>query len=265
MMSARNTRPVGIASLFKEKLMLLNNSHAPVGRARMALPTIHRVLLIALSLLFVALSSHASAAERAFRLTPFSALELDLPARYVIREGSSASARVRGESEVVNRIVVEQHDDRVRIFVPGSITIREQLVIEVGTVGLRELTVDGAGEVDSFGFNGSEFLLRLLGASSVTVGGLDVEKLRVEMQGSGSVAMSGRASRERLRFTGAGQFRAADLAADDVEVQLEGSGDVEVMAREKLDVRLSGAGNVHYRGEPELHSRIDGAGSVTKL
>jgi hypothetical protein len=207
----------------------------------------------------------ALAAERAYRLAPFSALELNLAARYVVRNGSAASVLIRGRPEVLDRIVIEEHDERVRIFVPGVLSDPGQLLIEIDTVGLKELQVKGAGEVEARGFTGRDFLLQLPGAASVKLDALDVDKLRVEMDGSGSIEASGRASRERVQIGGAGVFHAADVAADSVEVKVQGVGDVEVMAREKLEVQLSGAGTVRYRGEPKLKTQIDGAGSVEKM
>jgi len=222
-------------------------------------------LLAAMSLLMAAAAAPASAADRAYKLVPFSILELDLPARYVVRSASAPAALIHGKAEVLDRIVVEQHDDRVRIFVPGSVSDVGQLVIEVDTVGLAELDVKGAGDVDARGFNGHEFSLRMPGAANVKLTALDVDKLRIDLAGSGKIEASGRASSERVDIGGAGVFRGADLAADQVDVKVSGVGSVEVMAREKLNVRLSGAGTVRYRGEPKLSTRIDGAGSIERM
>jgi hypothetical protein len=224
-----------------------------------------RVLMIASAVLWVVAAPFASAAQRAVRLQPFSSLELDLPARYVISAGNAASARVRGDSEVIDRIVFEQHDDLVRVYVPGAITIQGQLVIEIDTVGLKELTVNGSGEVHGHGFIGSEFSLHSVGAAAVKLTGLDVDELRVDMQGSGSIELSGRATDERTRMAGSGQYRAADLGADKVDARLEGSGSAEVSAREKLRVRISGSGSVRYRGDPKLSTSIDGSGTVERM
>ena len=240
-------------------------SFAPAGPGAGAEPAVRRALCVAIPFLLLGASPFASAAERAYRLAPFSTLELDLAARYVVRNGSAPSALIRGRADVIERIVVEQHDDRVRIFVPGVLSDAGQIVIEVTTVGLKELDVKGAGDVEARGFNGPEFSLKLPGAADVNLAALDVDKLRVEMDGSGKIEASGRASNERIRIGGAGEFRAADLAADTVEVKLEGVGNVEVMAREKLEVRLSGAGTVRYRGDPKVKSHIDGAGTVERM
>jgi len=228
-------------------------------------PTRRAALLSAVCLVLMAASPFASASQRAFRLQPFEALEVDLPARYVIRESGVASALLRGDPEVINRIVIEQHDNRVRVFVPGSITIQGQLVIEIDTVGLRELLVNGPGEVAAHGFSGSDFSLRSLGPAAVKVTGLDVDKLKVEMQGSGTMELAGRATKERMKIAGSGQYRAGDLAADSVEVKLDGSASVEVMAHDKLDVQIAGSGSVRYRGEPKLSSSVSGSGSIAKM
>jgi len=222
-------------------------------------------LLSAACVLLAAAPPIASAAQRAVRLAPFSSLELNLPAHYIIRESSAASALVKGSSEVIDRVVIEQHDDRVRIYVPGSISIEGELTIEVHTLGLKELDVNGAGQVEARGFSGQEFSLRLLGAPTAKISGLDVEKLSVEMQGSAGAELSGRATRERMRIAGTGQCRASDLAADKAVVKLEGAANVEVMARERLDVNIAGAGSVRYRGDPKLSTSIAGSGTVARM
>ena len=245
--------------------MMLRISSTRVRRAVARFYALRRVIFVATSIVFSTAPAFALAAERAYRLAPFSALELNLAARYVVRNGSAASVLIRGRPEVLERIVIEEHDERVRIFVPGVLSDAGQLLIEVETVGLKELQVKGAGEVEARGFSGRDFLLQLPGAANVKLDALDVDKLRVEMDGSGSIEASGRASTERVQIGGAGVFHAADLAADSVEVKVQGVGDVEVMAREKLDVHLSGAGSVRYRGEPKLKTQIDGAGSVERM
>jgi len=264
-MNARNVRPTPIGSLFKEKSMSLHDPIMPARRAITALRTARRALFIALSALFAAVPPLASAADRAYRLQPFSILELDVAARYVVRNAGAPSALIRGRPDVIDRVVVEQHDDRVRIFVPGVLSDAGQIVIEVNVVGLNELDVKGAGEVEASGFTGPEFRLRLPGAANVNLSALDVDKLRVEIDGSGTIEASGRASSERVRIGGAGEFHAADLSADSVEVEVQGVGNVQVMARERLDARISGAGTVRYRGDPKVKTRIDGAGTVERM
>lgn len=265
-MSRPRVGPEGVGSLFKETVMSLQALFPPARRPGAAPRTVVRIALLgAVSLLLAAASPFASAAQRAVRLTPFSTLELNLPAHYIIRESGASSALIKGKSEVIDRIVVEQHDDRVRIYVPGSITIEGELTIEVDTVGLTELDVTGAGRVEAHGFSGPEFLLRMFGAPVARVAGLDVDKLRVEMQGSATAELSGRAGRERMRIAGSGEYRAADLASDKVEVEMEGAAKVEVMARERLKVHMAGAGSVRYRGDPELSTSIAGSGTVARM
>jgi hypothetical protein len=264
-MNGRHGLPKESGSLSKEKSML-HESFAPARRSGTAPRNMVRAaLLMAMSVLFASASALASAADRAYRLTPFSVLELDLPARYVIRNAGAPAALIRGRPEIIERIVVEQHDDRVRIFVPGIASDLGQIVIEIDAVGLAELVVKSAAEVEARGLAGREFKLELPGAANVNLAALDVDKLRVDMEGSGKIEASGRASSERVRIGGAGEYRAANLAADSVDVKLDGVGNVEVMARERLDVRLSGTGTVRYRGTPKLSTRIDGTGSIERM
>lgn len=224
-----------------------------------------RALLIAVPALIAAASPGVWAAEKAYRLAPFSTLELDLAANYVVRNASAPAARILAKPEVLQKIVIEQHDDLVRIFVPGVLSDAGQITIEVDAVGLTELVVKGAGQVEAHGFNGPKFALKLPGAANVNLAALDVDKLRVEMDGSGQIEASGRATSESVRIGGAGQMHGVDLAADKVEIDVNGVASVEVMARERLTVWLSGAGNVRYRGDPKVWTRIDGVGTVERM
>jgi hypothetical protein len=263
-MNAEQVRPTATGSSFREESMR-HDSDTLARRATAALRAARQVLLITVPVVFTVAAPLASAAERAYRLQPFPILELDLPAHYVVRNASAPGALVRGQKEVLERIVVEQHDDRVRIYASGNLSTQEPLVVEVDTVGLTEMSVSGSGQVEATGLAGPEFSLKQLGAADISVAALDVDKLDVQMQGSGKIELSGRASKEQMRLAGAGQYRAARLAADKVEVKLEGAGDVEVMAREKLEVRISGAGTVRYMGDPKLSTHIDGAGTVGRM
>jgi hypothetical protein len=251
--------------LFKEKSMSRHDSSKPAERALAGARAIRCALLIVVPAMLAAASPFASAAERAYRLAPFSRLQLDLAARYVVRNASAPSALIRGKADIIEKIRVEQHDDLVRIFVPGVLSDSGELTIEVDTVGLKELEIKGAGDVQARGFTGPDFSLKMPGAADVNLAALDVDKLRVELDGSGKIEASGRASSERIRIGGSGEFRAADLAADSVDVKVTGVGNVEVMARKSLDVRLDGAGTVRYRGDPKLSTHIGGAGTIERL
>jgi hypothetical protein len=222
-------------------------------------------LAAAACLALTAASLPASAGERAQRLAPFSALQIEVPAHYVVRAASASNVRLHGPAEVLERIVVDQHDDTVRIYSTGNLTIKEPLEIEVAALGLKKLEISGAGTVEGRGFSGEEFSLVLSGAVSLKLTGLDVESFKAELNGSGDVMVSGRANSEKLTMSGASRYRAANLAADKVDLKVEGAGDAEVFAREKLHVKISGAGNVRYRGEPKVSQSIDGAGTVAQM
>jgi Putative auto-transporter adhesin, head GIN domain len=221
-------------------------------------------LFSAFALVLIGASSPCMASERTTRLSPFDKLEVSVPAHYVIVNGSAANARIIGTTDVLKKIAVEQYSDKVRIFALDNIQTQE-LRIEVTTVGLKYLDIEGAGDVEAKGFDGPDFSLHIGGASNLTLTALKVNKFKLDISGSGSVSVSGQALSQEVKLNGAAQYRATELISDKVKLRVEGAGDVEVFARERLDVAASGASTVRYRGDPKVSQDIDGASSITKM
>jgi hypothetical protein len=219
---------------------------------------------MAAALLLVA-AMPAAAAERAFRVTPFSELQLELPGAYLVREAAAPSVRLHGPAEVLEHIVVDQTGETVHIYATGNLSIRGPLEIEVTTLGLKKLAVTGAGSVEGRGFSAEEFALSLTGAANIKLNALNVDSFKADLSGSGDVAASGHATKENVKISGAIRYHAVDLAAAKVEVKLSGAGDAEVFARDKLRAEVSGAGTVHYRGGAKVSSSVSGAGSVIEF
>jgi Putative auto-transporter adhesin, head GIN domain len=221
-------------------------------------------LFAALALVLIGASSPSMAAERTTRLSPFDKLELSVPAHYVIVNGGAPSVRIITSSDVLKKIAVEQYSDKVRIFVLDHIQAQE-LRIEVTTVGLKYLDLEGAGDVEAKGFDGPDFTLHIGGASNLTLTSLKVNKFKLDISGSGSVNVSGQALTQEVKMNGAAQYRATELISDKVKLRVEGASDVEVFARDRLDVAVSGASSVRYRGDPKVTEDIEGAASITKM
>jgi hypothetical protein len=232
------------------------------GRSRIARR--RAALLSVLGLIVAGAPSVSLAGEKAVRLNPFDKLELSVPAHYVIVNGGAPSVRIVTSSDVLKKIAVEQYSDKVRIFVVDHIQVQE-LRIEVSTVGLKSLNLEGAGDVEAKGFDGPDFSLHVGGASNLTLTSLKVDQFKLDISGSGSVNVSGQALKQDVKMDGAAQYQASELVSDRVKLRVEGACAAEVFARERLDVAVSGASSVRYRGDPKVSESVEGASSLTKM
>ena len=106
--------------------------------------------------------------------------------------------------------------------------------------------------------------LHVSGAATLKIDALETQQLTVEGSGAVKAELAGHATRQSIRISGAGDYRAADLASEQAQVEVSGAGRVVVNATHTLDVSLSGAGSVEYVGDPKVTHEVSGVGRVKR-
>jgi hypothetical protein len=104
--------------------------------------------------------------------------------------------------------------------------------------------------------------IRVDGSSDLRLGGIDTDRLAIEISGSGDIEAGGRVGNLVATIDGAGDAHLYDLEARTATVKVEGAGDAELTVRDRLDVTVRGAGDVRYRGRPSVRQTVEGAGDV---
>jgi hypothetical protein len=104
----------------------------------------------------------------------------------------------------------------------------------------------------------------IAGSGSIRATGVDTDKLRADISGSGSARLDGRADEVGLNVAGSGSYDASKLSAKTVRVTISGSGSATVNATEQLEANISGSGSVHYAGNPTVQKHVSGSGTVAR-
>ncbi|MGD9547378.1 MAG: head GIN domain-containing protein [Candidatus Krumholzibacteriia bacterium] len=108
---------------------------------------------------------------------------------------------------------------------------------------LKEIRIDGAGDVEVADFHGDSFVFDCRGAGNLDIAG-EVDRLAIDIRGAGDV-------------------NARDLKAVSVDVSIAGAGDAEVHASRSLKGRITGVGNLDYWGDPDdKDTRVSGIGGI---
>ena len=88
-------------------------------------------------------------------------------------------------------------------------------------------------------------------------------QMLTELNGSGSIELTGMCSALDAHVKGSGEIKAGDLIAADATTRITGSGDITVRTTGHLEVSITGSGDVRYAGTPAAISRnITGSGEV---
>lgn len=156
--------------------------------------------------------------------------------------GPAARVEISGDDNIVPLVRSEVRNSVLHFDLPGRITTKLPITIDLAMPLLDELDVGGASTVEVTGISGPALEVDAAGASTVSLAG-EVQSLDAEV-------------------AGASTLRAEGLAAARVDVDAGGASTAEVRAAESLDAEASGASTIRYHGTPAKVSQ-DASGAST--
>ena len=142
-------------------------------------------------------------------------------------------------------IKAEVTEKQLRITFSKSTTSSLPLRIRLSTAQLKQLSVSGSvsGKIEN----------------------LDEPELSIEISGSGNIQCFGKAKKLEIDGSGSSSIDCLELSVEEAKIDISGSGEVAVQASRTLDVDISGSGKVRYRGEPTITEDISGSGSIARV
>jgi hypothetical protein len=187
---------------------------------------------------------HKASGPQATRDFPWSGgdqLAIAIPAdvRYVQADGP-AKLTITGPADVLDRI--EVRDGRIG-FRQGRVVTRESLQVVLTAPGVRRFDISGSGDLKVEDYRQDE--------------------ISIDLSGSGSAEVRGRAGTVRLDISGSGEADLSELPVQGAEVDIAGSGEAKVRATDWARLNISGSGSVDLIGQPRrVETDISGSGEV---
>jgi len=185
-----------------------------------------------------------------------------------IEHGADFSVKIISDENLFPFFDVFMHGDTLYVkerstYHPES--TEQKLFITMPT--LKRLNAAGSlsGFISDFNQPADELLLSLSGSGSITAGPLTVQKINLQISGSGIVSAYGKAHDMKASISGSGTIKARELETDNADVSISGSGLAEVWAKNTLNASISGSGSIRYKGNPSITQNISGSGSLKQL
>ena len=228
-----------------------------------------------LSLSFAAFAALIAAApvlgaERTYTVTDFDRVQIDGAYRVTLAPGRASSARATGSQEALDRISVDVLGRTLRIRPNqsawgGSTDPRklEAPSIVLATQDLRAVTVNGAGLLSTDGVQAMRFDVALSGSGQIAIANLNADSLLVNLLGSGTIRISGKAKNVRAEIHGAGNFEANGLTTSDAQIFADSAGTVAITATRSASVAASASGDVEILGSAACTVKQTGTGAVS--
>jgi len=130
---------------------------------------------------------------------------------------------------------------------------------------LYSLKLAGSGNMNVHSAFNDLQSLKITGSGNIELErALQLNKLDVQLVGSGNVNAKGTVRDLYAKISGSGDIHFSQLRAKNGNCSLSGSGNMDLAVEDKLDASLSGSGEIAYSGNAVVHSHVSGSGRIYK-
>lgn len=101
------------------------------------------------------------------------------------------------------------------------------------------------------------------GSGKLLLDGLNQDRLKVSIAGSGTIRGNGRVENLDVHIAGSGDADMGEVASAVARVHIAGSGDADIAPRDEADIHISGSGDVTLHSNPaHMETHIAGSGDI---
>lgn len=231
-----------------------------------------RPLLVAavLALTVAAIATRAFATEPrtvTYETAGVTKIDVGGPATLTISIGTPERLIVTASGDDLDRIEVEQDDDKLAVEFDGGIIFNrdpeDEIRYDITVASLEELDLHGAVIATVEGVTGENLDLGLSGACLADITGIDVSTLKAGLSGASSVEIAGSAESQEVNVSGASIYHAGELDSRFATVEASGASTVVIRSTEALQIEASGASTVEYLAPEGADVTKDESGAST--
>lgn len=198
-------------------------------------------------------------------LPEFESFSLNGSGTVYLTQGEEQEVIIEGQSNIIDLIRTRVYNGHWDIEFSDCIRHHGDLKFFITLPYTSEININGSGKVISQNIlTGDQITTRINGSGDVDLG-VDVDHVKSNISGSGSVFLEGLTATSDFKITGSGKVHAFDLLSAASEIRISGSGDAEVNVLDQLEVNISGSGDVRYKGTAAVQSNISGSGKIVKV
>jgi hypothetical protein len=224
---------------------------------------------IMIACLMLAAAAPAAAAERTYMVVDFDKIRVEGPYQVTLSTGVPTRAVATGPQGALERVSIEVQGTTLYVRAnrsawggyPGE--GGGVAKISISTRALRSATVIGAGTLAIDRAQGLRVDLLVSGSGRIGIAAVDADLLVASLNGSGKIALGGKAKQLRANISGSGDLDAASFRADNADIATDTSGSVALTAVRTAKVRANGTGEVAISGSAACTVTGPGTGGVS--
>lgn len=216
-----------------------------------------------------AAAAPAAAASRTYTITSFDRIRIEGPYAVSVSVGGASFARASGAQRAIDAVSLRVEGRTLYVRADRSAwggnpdVPAGPVTIAVGTHGLAQASLSGAGSVAIDRLRGLEFVLLVSGSGSASIAQAELDRLRVVVSGSAAARVAGRAKQFTGLVRGAGSLDAGELASNDSTLSALGPATIRASASTSARITATGTASVALSGGAACELKVSGSASVT--
>lgn len=188
-----------------------------------------------------------------------------------LSQGSSETAKLVGDKELVDQVVIQKEDESIRIRFKDNFSWRnlfnnKTLKVYLSYKNLQEVSASGGSDVFTQNtLKSSRLTLHASGGSDLK---MDVVCKDIEIHSSGGsdVDIKGKATNMSLHTSGGSDVNALGFNVDYAKVSASGGSDANVFVNKGLQAEASGGSDVQFKGNASYQKTSSSrSGSVNRI
>ncbi len=199
----------------------------------------------------------------------FDQLEVDSAWEVTVEIGPEVSLEIDVDEDHLDKVEIDSDGDRLSLSMDGGwsggwffSSGRATQTARITTPSLRDLTLNGAAEVEIDELVSDRLEVDLNGASSVDLGLIDLDRLEIELNGASTIDGAGTAETVVIEANGASSVEFASMIIDEAEIDAEGASSLDLEGASTVSGRAGGASSVDVDDDATVSVRTSGASSV---
>lgn len=193
----------------------------------------------------------------------YSGISIHVPADVEIRPSSRDFVTVTAEPKVITAMKVAVRSGALTI---DSTTFQTTLPIKILVEGkeIKSLAARTSGSITVRDLSTERFALVSDSSADISLLGLNCDFLKLEISGSESIKISGKAKSFELKSEGSSEIDASKLAAQSVFATASGASTAHVNAITDLRAVASDSATIKYRGSARIKKQVSDAADIAK-
>lgn len=222
------------------------------------------LLLVNFTSFGVKASGNVTSEERS--VSAFHSVKLMCNGIVNVTQGETEVVIVKTDDNLFPNIKTEVKQGELNISVSGILTNVTTIEVDIVMKDINTLNVSSPGRIDVQGdINVDNIRLEVNGSGSISIN-INTDFIFSKIVGAGTITVSGTTSSHEIEVIGSGLVDASSLSSDKVKLGLSNGGNCKIYVKEEIDATVGfGGGNIEYRGEPIVKGKFAGSTTLTYL